>query len=78
MEAMAVTFGTVVVVGLGMALVRFVPISWHIKPDPAPQTRSQATCPPSIGARLLDRSVYREADNGEGVLVCFYELPPVK
>jgi len=46
--------------------------------EPATPIRSQATCPPSIGARIFNRSVYREADNGEGVLVCFYELPPVK
>ena len=51
--------------------------SQHVAESTSP-TRNQAVCPPSIGARLFNRSVYREADNGEGVLVCFYDLPPVK
>lgn len=43
--------------------------------EAAPRPLPERWCPKQVDARVLTRSVYREADAEEAVLACFYALP---
>lgn len=76
--AIAILSITALLAALGMNLKRSLTPPLLPTPAAAPHLPTIGWCPPLLYARTLTRAIYREADAGEAVLACYYELPEAK